>query len=255
MKMKKCFMLMLAASLVIVTSAHAADEKKASDESPWKSTAELGFIRTTGNTETQTTAVKADASYEVDKWRHSVHGEGYGQQSKADTGETIVSAERYQLSGKSDYKFSELDYMFGLLKLQKDRFSGYVYDHIVSLGYGRKIIKRDTMELDLEIGPGSRFFKVEPTAGVADAGAESEAVLRLSGKYWWAITGNSKFTQDISTDIGETITSTQSVTGIQANINSTLALKFTYTVRHKTKVPTGNKKLDTETAMTLVYTF
>jgi putative salt-induced outer membrane protein YdiY len=253
--MKKCFMLMLAASLVTVTTAQAADEKKAADESPWKSTAELGFIRTTGNTETQTTAVKADATYEVDKWRHNVHGEGYGQQSKADTGETIVSAERYELSGKSDYKFSELDYMFGLLKLQKDRFSGFVYDDIVSLGYGRKVIKKSTMELDLEIGPGSRFFKVEPTVDVPDASAQSEAVLRLSGKYWWAITGNSKFTQEISTDIGETITSSQSITGIQANINSTLALKFTYTMRHKTKVPTGNEKLDTETAMTLVYTF
>jgi len=253
--MKKSFMLILAALLVAATNVRAADEKKAEKESPWKSTAELGFIRTTGNTETQTTAIKADASYEVDKWRHSVHGEGYGQQSKIDTGETVVSAERYELSGKSDYKFSELDYIFGLLKLQKDRFSGYVYDHIVSMGYGRKVIKRNTMELDLEIGPGSRFYKVEPTTDAPDAGAESEAVLRLSGKYWWAITGNSKFTQDVSTDIGETITSSQSVTGIQANINSTLALKFTYTVRHKTNVPTGNKKLDTETAMTLVYTF
>jgi len=253
--MKKCFILILAASLVTVTNVQASGEKKVVDKSSWKSTAELGFIRTTGNTETQTTAIKADATYEVDKWRHSVHGEGYGQQSKGDTGETVVSAERYALSGKSDYKFSDLDYMFGLLKLQKDRFSGFVYDHIVSLGYGRKLIKSDTMELDLEIGPGSRFFKVEPTVDVPDASADSEAVLRLSGKYWWAITDNSRFTQEISTDIGETITSSQSITGIQASINSTLALKFTYTLRHKTKVPTGNEKLDTEAAMTLVYTF
>jgi putative salt-induced outer membrane protein YdiY len=253
--MKKSFMLILVASLLTVTNVNAADDKKTTEKSPWKSSVELGFIRTTGNTETQTTAVKADATYEVDKWRHNAHAEGYGQQSKADTGETVVSAERYQASGKSDYKFSELDYIFGLVKLQKDRFSGFVYDHVVSAGYGRKLIKQNDMELDLEIGPGARFFKVEPAPGVAGAGSESEAVLRLSGKYWWAISGNSKFTQELSTDIGETITSTQSVTGLQANINSTLALKFTYTVRHKTKVPDGNEKLDTETAMTLVYSF
>jgi len=253
--MKKSFMLMLAASLLAASSAHAADEKKAKEESPWKSEAELGFIRTTGNTETQTTAIKADATYEVDKWRHNAHAEGYGQQSKVDTGETVVSAERYELSGKSDYKFSELDYAFGILKLQKDRFSGYVYDHIVSAGYGRKLIKQHEMELDVEIGPGARFFKVETAPGDVNKGSETEAVLRMSGKYWWAITGNSKFTQALNTEIGETITSSQSITGIQASINSTLALKFTYTLRHKTKVPDGNKKLDTETAMTLVYSF
>ncbi len=252
--MKKSLMLMLACSLVTVANVQAADEKKA-DESPWKSNVELGFIRTTGNTETQTTAIKADATYEVDKWRHNAHAEGYGQQSKVDTGETVVSAERYELSGKSDYKFSELDYAFGLLKLQKDRFSGYVYDHILSLGYGRKLLKQKDMELDVEIGPGARFFKLETAPGDVDKGSETEAVLRLSGKYWWAITGNSRFTQEISTEIGETITSSQSITGIQANINSTLALKFTYTLRHKTKVPQGNEKLDTETAMTLVYSF
>lgn len=252
--MKKSLVLMLAASLVTVTSVQAADEKKAV-ESPWKSNVELGFIRTTGNTETQTTAIKADATYEVDKWRHNAHAEGYGQQSKVDTGETVVSAERYELSGKSDYKFSELDYAFGLLKLQKDRFSGYVYDHILSLGYGRKLLKQSDMELDVEIGPGARFFKLETAPGDVNKGSETEAVLRLSGKYWWAITGNSKFTQELNTEIGETITSSQSITGIQANINSTLALKFTYTLRHKTKVPQGNEKLDTETAMTLVYSF
>jgi len=252
--MKKSLMLMLAISLATVANVQAADEKKV-DESPWKSNVELGFIRTTGNTETQTTAIKADATYEIDKWRHNAHAEGYGQQSKVDTGETVVSAERYELSGKSDYKFSELDYAFGLLKLQKDRFSGYVYDHIVSLGYGRKLIKQKDMELDVEIGPGARFFKLETAPGDVDKGSETEAVLRLSGKYWWAITGNSKFTQELSTEIGETITSSQSITGIQANINSTLALKFTYTLRHKTKVPQGNEKLDTETAMTLVYSF
>lgn len=252
--MKKSFILILMASMVTATNVQAADEKK-TDESPWKSEVELGFIRTTGNTETQTTAIKADATYEVDKWRHNAHAEGYGQQSKADSGETVVSAERYEISGKSDYKFSELDYIFGLVKLQKDRFSGFEYDHIISAGYGRKVIKQTTMELDLEIGPGVRFFKIDPAVAATDEGSESEAVLRLAGKYWWSITDNSKFTQVLSTDIGETITSTQSVTGLQANINSTLALKFTYTVRHKTKVPTGNEKLDTETAMTLVYSF
>ncbi len=242
---KNCYALALT-SLVVVTGSVVAEEK---ETSPWKSEAELGFIRTTGNTETQTIALKADVTYEVDKWRHNGHAEGYGTESEDDAGNNIVSAERYELSGKSDYKFNEHDYAFGLIKLKKDRFSGFEYEHIVSAGYGRKAIKQDDMELDLEIGPGVRLFKVD------NGESDEEALIRLAAKYWWQITANSKFTQDLSFDIGEDITSTESVTGIQANINSTLALKFTYTIRNKSKVPANTEKTDTEVAMTLVYSY
>lgn len=247
--MNKCCYALTLTSL-LVTAGNAVAEEKAEEKSPWTSSVEFGFIRTTGNTETQTIVGKADVVYEVDKWRHTGHAAGYGAEAKNQgTGENEVSAERYQLLGKSDYKFTDRDYAYGLINLKKDRFSGFEYDHIVSLGYGRKAILKDNMELDLEIGPGERFFKVD--GGEAD----DEAVLRLAANYWWQITDSSRFTQLLSTDIGEEITSSESITGIQANINKTLALKFTYTVRHKTKVPANNEKTDTEAAMTLVYNF
>ncbi|PCJ85788.1 MAG: hypothetical protein COA54_10335 [Thiotrichaceae bacterium] len=237
------------ASALLVSGNVLAEDKKAEEKSPWTSAVELGFIRTTGNTETQTSALKADVVYEVDKWRHTGHAEGYGTESEDTAGNNIVSAERYQLSGKSDYKFNEFDYIFGLVELNKDRFSGFEYEHKVSAGYGRKVIKQEEMELDLEIGPGIRFFKID--GGESD----DESLLRLAGKYWWQISPNSKFTQDLSVDIGGDITSTESITGIQANINSTLALKFTYTIRNKSEVPVNTEKTDTELAMTLVYTY
>lgn len=243
--MRKFYCLTVASLLTVSANVLAEDEVK----SPWTSSVELGFVRTTGNTVTQTAALKADVTYEVDKWRHSGHADGYGTESEDDAGVNVVSAERYEISGKSDYKFTERDYIYGIIKLQKDRFSGFEYDHIASAGYGRKAIKQENMELDLEIGPGERFFKVDD--GVAD----EEVILRLSANYWWDISASSKFTQELSTDIGEEITSSKSVTGIQANINSTLALKFTYTVRHKSSVPVDVEKTDTEAAMTLVYNF
>lgn len=245
--MKKNYFLISAGLLAVSGIAVAEEEVK----SPWTNSAELGYVNTTGNTETQTISGKADVVYEVEKWRHSGHAEGYGTQSDNDLGVSIVSAERYELSGKTDYKMTELDYLYGSIKLQKDRFSGFEYEHIVSVGYGHKVIKQDNMELDLEIGPGERFFKVDDGVSKSD----EEAVLRLSANYWWQISGTSKFTQEITTDIGEEITSTKSVTGIQANINSTLALKFTYTLRHKSSVPLDTEKKDTETAVTLVYSF
>jgi putative salt-induced outer membrane protein len=248
---KSCYGLMLASSLVVTGNAFAEEKKTEEEKSPWTSSVEFGFVRTTGNTQTQTTALKADVVYEVDKWRHTGHAEGYGQKSENDLGEEVVSAERYELLGKSDYKFTERDYGFGLIRLQKDRFSGFEYENTLSLGYGRKAILQDNMELDLEIGPGARFFKID------NGESDSEALLALAANYWWAITDNSKFIQELKADIGESFTSSRSVTGIQANINKTLALKFTYTIRHKSEVPdpATTEKTDTEAAMTLVYNF
>ena len=249
--MKKSYSwLLLPGLLAMSANLLAAEEVK--EKSPWTASVELGFIKTTGNTETETTALNADVQYEVDRWRHTGNLQARGQKSEDETtGESVVSAERYQLSGKSDYKFSERDYAFGLVRLQKDRFSGFEYENNFAIGYGRKAIKQDNMELDLEIGPGMRFYKPD------NGESTDEAILALAAKYWWAITGNSKFTQDLFADIGEEFTESRSVTGIQANINKTLAMRFTYTIRHKSDVPdpATTEKTDTEAAMTLVYNF
>ena len=84
---KSCYALLLTSSL-LVTGAVLAEEAAGSEEkSPWTSSVELGFVRTTGNTETQTLAGKADVVYEVDKWRHTGHAEGYGAEAtNQDTG-------------------------------------------------------------------------------------------------------------------------------------------------------------------------
>lgn len=243
--------LLLTGLLVLAGNAYAHDEPVVPEvTSPWKGSVEAGVVRTTGNTETQNTSLKGDVIYEEGQWKYTGHGEAFGaSQEDTTTGVNTVSAERYLLSGKADYKMSDLDYVFGLVQLQKDRFSGFEYEHVVSAGYGRKVIKEADMELDIEIGPGVRFFKVD--GGESD----EEALLRLAGKYWWAITDHSKFTQDLTIEIGEDLTTTTSVTGLQASVSDSLAMKLTFTVKNKNEVPAGVEKTDTETALTLVYAF
>lgn len=247
---KSIYLILLSTSLVATSNVYAEEEKeKEKEESPWTSSVEIGFVRTTGNTTTQTTIGKADTVYEIEKWRHTGHLEAYGQQADNDEGKSETSAERYAASAKTDYKFDELNYVFGLVEWAKDRFSGFRYEITLSAGYGRKVIKKDNMELDLEIGPGEKHYKVE------GGSTHDEAILRLAANYWWDITDNSKFTQEMSTEIGEEITTSESITGIRANIIDTLALKFTYTVNNKSKVPSGNKKTDTIAGMSLIYNF
>ena len=84
---------------------------------------------------------------------------------------------------------------------------------------------------------------------------QNELILRLAGRYAWQISESAKFTQELSADIGEDSTIGKSVTALQADIMSNLAMKVSFTAKHTTDVPDGVDKTDTETAVTLVYGF
>jgi putative salt-induced outer membrane protein len=160
-----------------------------------------------------------------------------------------TTAERYAATWQTDYKFAEYEYIFGRLHYETDKFSGYDYRISETIGYGRRVLHRDDMTLDLEAGPGARQSKRETGE------SENEMILRLAGRYAWQITEQSRFTQDLSFDIGEDATISKSVTAVQANIVGNLAMKLSYTVENTSDVPPGVKKTDTETAATLVYSF
>lgn len=181
---------------------------------------------------------------ERDHWRHNLALEALNSEEDDDT-----IAERYLATWQSDYKFSEHEYLFGRVAYEDDKFSGYEYRVTETVGYGRRVLDRSNMTLDLEAGPGARQSKLE------DGNTENEFVTRLAARYAWQISEHAKFTEDLSSDIGKDAAITKSVTGLQAKINGNLAMKVTFTVENTSDVPDGVDKTDTETAVTLVYGF
>ena len=63
-----------------------------------------------------------------------------------------TTAERYLISGKSDYRLSDISYLFGTVDYEDDRFSGYDYRATEVVGYGRRVLNTETMTLELEAG-------------------------------------------------------------------------------------------------------
>ena len=212
--------------------------------SQWAGSGEVGYVATTGNTETSNLVAKLGVTNERVKWRHTLNLEALNSEDDGDT-----TAERYFASWQSDYKLSEHDYLFGRLAYEDDKFSGYDYRTTQAIGYGRRVLDTETMTLDLEAGPGARQSKLKSD------GTEKEMILRLAGRYAWQISEHAKFTQDLSSDIGEDATITKSVTALQADVMGNLAMKLSYTVTHTSDVPEDIDKTDTETAVTLVYGF
>ena len=45
------------------------------------------------------------------------------------------------------------------------------------------------------------------------------------------------------------------MTALTAKVNTSLALKVSLTIKNNSEVPVGTEKTDTETAVTLVYSF
>ena len=231
--------LLLSATLV----THSVAETAPNDGS-WKGNVELGIVNTTGNTETETINAKAKAELEQEKWRHTVTFE-----SLTSSDQNVSTAERYALNGQSDYKFGAHNYLFVMLGYEDDRFSGYDYRTTEALGYGRRVVDEPNLTLGLEIGPGARQSKLE------SGGSEDEMTLRGAAKLAWKISDTSSFTEDLSSDVGEDTTITKSVTALTAQVNGSLATKLTYTIKNTSEVPVGVEKTDTETAVTLVYSF
>jgi len=237
---------LVAVALLGSMNAYAADEAK----SPWTSSAELGYVTTSGNTNTSSLNAKFDIAYEVEKWKHTGHAETLQSDSRNETtGLDEKTADKSLVTYQADYKFSELDYALGLLSYEEDKFSGFEYQAKAVLGYGRKIIINEDMRLKLEIGPGERKYKPDFMP------SESDPFIYLAAKYGWDITPTSKFTEELTADFGDKQDEWKSITALTANINSSLAMKLSHTVKYLDVVPAGNDNYDRETAVTLVYSF
>lgn len=216
-------------------------EEQADKKSKWNGEAELGLVSTTGNTETESFILRARVINTRDKWTHTVRGEAL-HKTDGDT----VTAEKYFLSGKTQYFFRDRSYLYGLVTYDDDRFSGFDYQLTGVLGYGRVVWKTETVQLDLEAGAGGR--RSQPDTGETI----DEAVAQVAGNFEWKVSKNATFIQELSSDIGEEGTITRSLTALTAKVNSYLSSRIAYQVKYTSEVPPGIEKTDTELTFTLV---
>ena len=138
-------------------------------EHAWQGDIELGYVKTSGNTDTETLHTRAKAKTDREHWRHNLKLEALKSSDQETT-----TAEKYFVSGQSDYKLKgEKNFVFAFVSYEDDRFSGYKYQMTEVVGYGRRILDDDNMTLDIEIGPGARQSKEEITGDT-----ENEALVR-----------------------------------------------------------------------------
>lgn len=210
----------------------------------WKSNVELGAVQTSGNTQTFIINAKGKFVHEGIKLRDTIIGSANNS-----TDNNTTTAESYEASWQEDWKISERDYLFVRYGFQSDRFAGFRRRTSETIGYGRDLIKTDTIHWKGEIGGGLRQIQY------VDRSKKSEGVLRSATGLNWKVNDSATFTQDVSTEGGKNGWATESITALQHALNSHLSSKIAVKVEHNSKVPALTKKTDVETAVTLVVNF
>jgi len=210
----------------------------------WSGNAELGFVQTTGNTDTSSLNLKVKGISDGEIWRTTVEG---GALNSKDTGKT--TSEKYHIAVQEDWKGLSAGYLFVRLAYEQDKFGGYNRRTSETLGYGFDILKSDEKQWNAEVGAGAR--QSEDTAGVQT----NDTVLRASTVFNWNISKTAKFTQELKTEGGKEGYITKSLTALTNQVANNLSSKISYEVQNNSKAPAGTKATDTTLSAALVYAY
>jgi len=232
----------LVALLVVAPVAGAQQDEP---QAPWSGSAELGAVVTSGNTDSTTANARGELHYRPGVWRHAARAEVLLQSEDGQS-----SAERYSAAYKADRQLDEDNYLFGALRGERDRFSGFEYQVSETAGYGRRLARwgQDGF-LDAEIGAGLRQSRPE------GGDFENEPIARLALVVEHPLSASSRLTEQLQTEAGPDNVFSESVTGLRVSVNDALALKLTQTFRHNSDVPDDRERLDSISAVTLVVDF
>lgn len=244
--MKK--LLLAIAATCVATGAVAQDEKK-----PFTMDGEFGLIVTTGNTETSSATAGITAQQELENWSNDYTIEGlYKQETVMQDGEEIerTSAQKFFASAQGNYKLENPDHrLFAFSSYEDDRFSNYNYQATLAGGWSQKMWETKKTALEYSVGPGYSWSETQ------DGEDTSSFIVRGSAAFKWFISDTAKFTQTASTEVGSENTKSRAESALTATISGSLSMKFSVRLDHNSNVAEGVEKLDTETAVTLVYNF
>jgi len=230
--------------LVFAMPLFAQEEEAAEEEGPWSGNVKLGYLATTGNTESSSLNSGFTINYKLELWEHMATAAAiYSTESK------VTTAEAYDFGWKSARNLTDRDFVYGRLDWRKDRFASIEQQFSQTVGYGRRLIDTDKHQLNGELGVGAR------QSDLADGTDEKDTIYTGRLTYNWNISDTASFGQAFLVEAGSSNTFTESVTDLRAQLLGSLALVASYTIRNNSDVLPGSEKTDTRAALSLEYGF
>jgi putative salt-induced outer membrane protein YdiY len=260
--MKNSLIAVTISSLLLTATAHA-EEKKTQDEHKYKASAELGFLYKTGNSKSGDIKTGFDFEHEYQKWRNELKASLLYRKTEVietdalgnATEEFETSDQKFTLDAKTNYSLTKKpqNYLYGSFGFVDDRFSSFDYQATISAGWGKKWFETKTSSFFADIGPGFKRDRLAETSENEDA-----FIVQAQALYTTLINEHVQFKQLVrATQAFESDENSvyRSETSLTTKLIETLQVKFSFIVDHNTEVADDKENTDTQTAVTLVYSF
>lgn len=223
-------------------------------QADWSGKGEAGLVIASGNTDTETANAKVQLTNDTDNWKNSFGGDVlYASDEEGKT------ANRWEVLGQTDWKFTTRNFLFGAARYEQDEFSGFEYQATASYGIGRRFFDSPTTKMVGTLGAGYKFFETrdsfDETTGVLleEGRSDSEVVFRSTLDLEHTFTATTSLINKLIVESGADNTFAQNDLSLQVKMTDVLALAVGYSVRHNTEPPAEFKKTDTLTTINLVY--
>lgn len=223
-------------------------------EGTWSTAAELGAIATSGNTVGASVTGKIDARQELDDWSNQYIFTGYFKEDEKNLEDgdkiRVRSAERFSVSAKAAYKLLDRsEKLFVLGSHIDDKFGAYTTFSSMAIGHSSQWYKSPDATIDIELGPG--YFNGKRASGESESGFTVRGAAALK----WKLSTSALFSQTVSVERGASNIHSSAEAAISTKINDTMQMKAAFVARNDSNVPVDKKNTDTQTSLTLVYSF
>ena len=225
--------------------------------------AELGFLYKTGNTKSADMKAGLNFTHEKDQWLSLVAfnflGKKLEETDESGDKDFVTTDNKWNITTQTNYTLSPegQNYLYGNIAYEEDEFSSFEKQSSVSVGWGRNWYKTEKASLFADIGPGYKHDVIRASDTMAKK-SEDSFIIQAQALYIRKINDFVEFRQlfvakaAVQSDENSIYKSETSVT---TKLIESLQLKFALTVDHNTEVEEGFDNTDTQTAMTLVYSF
>ena len=244
----------LALAGMCASTASAATAPTPAPDANWRTSAELGAIATSGNTAGTSITGKIDTRHQVDRWSNQYIASGFYKEDVRRNGDgsevRVDSARRYALSSKFAYQLDDHnERVFVLATRVEDKFGAFTEYSTLGVGRSMRALQSPDTTLDLELGPG--YFSGERANGDDEAGLTVRGAAALR----WQLSPSAFFSHTVSVERGTSNVHSATEAALSTKINGTMQMKAAFVARNDTNVPFNKKNTDTQTSVTLVYSF
>lgn len=234
-----------ALSSLCLIAATALAQNPPTPADPLAGRVALGFLSTSGNTDSTNTNAAFGLVFAPDARSHQVD-----LSAVTATTSEVTTAEAYA----AKYQFRRVlgprrRYLFAGIDWKEDRFSAYEQQVTESVGYGRRVLDNERHMLNLEIGTGAR------QAVLIDGAEQDEGILRGALSYNWVLTEQTGFRQEFVVESGASNTSVESTSALRARLIGNIGFVFSFRVKHNSTVLPGIEDTDRFTSASLEYVF